>query len=258
MTINLVIPAAGLGSRFRTRGIETPKPLIEIKGIPMIAWVIGNFDLQNDDKIFIISRKDDGLPEKIGKYLDKFRKNIEFIEILQLTDGAASTIEFALRKIDSSNPVLSANSDQFVSADFSPFMKLVRSGDSAGQILLMRAEGNKWSYVKRNLEGQIVSVVEKKQISDEATVGIYGWRDARIALDSITTMKNHQHTINGEYYVAPSYNYLDKEFNKISTYNIGNVETEVHGLGTPEDLEIFLANPNIENFRLSVTKNLDL
>ena len=43
--IQLVIPAAGAGSRFREVGIATPKPLIPISGIPMIIWVITNFKL---------------------------------------------------------------------------------------------------------------------------------------------------------------------------------------------------------------------
>ena len=258
MAINLVIPAAGLGSRFRVTGVTTPKPLIQIEGIPMICWVIGNFQLQLDDKIFIIARKEDELPENLDKFLGKFKENVEYIEIDELTDGAATTLEFALRQIRSENPVLSVNSDQYISADLSSYLTLVRSRECAGQILLMSATGDKRSYVERDINGKIINVVEKIQVSDEATVGIYGWRDSQTVLESIKAMKREDFRVNGEFYVAPSYNYLKENDNVIASSNIGEINTEVHGLGTPEDLEIFLANPNLKKFAQEVAKNLGI
>ena len=40
--LNIVIPMAGAGSRFKVAGYIEPKPLIKIKGIPMIQIVINN------------------------------------------------------------------------------------------------------------------------------------------------------------------------------------------------------------------------
>lgn len=258
MGINLIIPAAGLGSRFQMSGVRTPKPLIEIQGIPMIAWVVANFELEPDDKIFIISQRKDKLPEKLDKFLSKFMERIQFVEINELTNGAATTLEFALNRITSANPVLSVNSDQYISGDLSSYLASVRAGECAGQILLMSAHGNKWSYVERDSFGKIVKVVEKIQVSDEATVGIYGWRDSQTVLESIKAMKNAEFRVNGEFYVAPSYNYLRTNDNLISSSNIGIINSDVHGLGTPEDLEIFLANPNLEKFTLDVRRNLGI
>jgi hypothetical protein len=44
----------------------------------------------------------------------------------------------------------------------------------------------------------------------------------------------------------------------IETYNVGNVETGVHGLGTPEDLELFLANPEVEHYKKFVINRLGI
>jgi hypothetical protein len=47
---------------------------------------------------------------------------------------------------------------------------------------------------------------------------------------------------NGEFYIAPSYNYLIKEGKKIGVYHIPN---EQHwAVGTESDLEIYLRNNN--------------
>jgi hypothetical protein len=101
-------------------------------------------------------------------------------------------------------------------------------------------------------------VVEKVVVSDEATVGVYGWKSAKIAKNSIAAMKKDGLRVNGEFYVAPSYTYLLKNGGKISTYSAGDVETDVHGLGTPEDLKLFLLNSNVNDFQAIVKSNLGI
>jgi NDP-sugar pyrophosphorylase family protein len=258
MKLNLVIPAAGMGSRFRATGVETPKPLIPILGIPMIGWVIANFNLQPEDVIWIISRKEDKISTILEELLPQLKNEIHFIEIDKLTDGAATTLEFALNQIPLNEAVLCANSDQYVSSDLTAFMDMVRGKESAGQILTMSASGNKWSYVKRNSNGDVIDVVEKVQVSDEATVGVYGWRTAQDATDSILEMKKADFKVNGEFYVAPSYTFLITKGGEVATYNVGNVEEDVHGLGTPEDLEIFLKNPGLSTFHQFVCSALGI
>lgn len=256
MKLNLVIPAAGLGSRFRAIGIDTPKPLIPVLDIPMIGWVIANFQLTPQDEIWIITRKDDQIPTKMETFVSKIKNVIHFVELDELTDGAATTLQYALDQIPDVEAVLSANSDQFVSSDVSQFIESVRSGNSDGQILTMNATDNKWSYVERDSDGEVINVVEKVAVSDEATVGVYGWKSAMIAKNAINAMKDDGLKVNGEFYVAPSYTYLLKQGGKISTFCVGDVETDVHGLGTPEDLDLFLLNVDIDKYQKLVSSRL--
>ena len=44
--------------------------------------------------------------------------------------------------------------------------------------------------------------------------------------------------VNNEFYTCPVYNYLIKQGKKIGSYNIAF--DQMHGLGTPEDLEKYL------------------
>ena len=44
--------------------------------------------------------------------------------------------------------------------------------------------------------------------------------------------------VNNEFYTCPVYNYLIRENKKIGIYEIN--ENLMHGLGTPEDLEIYI------------------
>jgi NDP-sugar pyrophosphorylase family protein len=258
MKINLVIPAAGLGSRFRAIGVDTPKPLIPVLDIPMIGWVIANFHLTPQDEIWIITRKDDQIRSKIESFVSQIENKIHFIELDAVTDGAATTLQYALNQIPNEEAVLSANSDQFISSDIFQFIESVRSGNSDGQILTMKATDSKWSFVERDSEGEVINVVEKVVVSDEATVGVYGWKSVTLAKNAINAMKKDALKVNGEFYVAPSYTYLLKQGGKISTFCVGDVETDVHGLGTPEDLDLFLHNPDIDRYKKLITTRLRL
>ena len=48
--------------------------------------------------------------------------------------------------------------------------------------------------------------------------------------------------VNGEFYVAPVYNELIAEGGRVVFHNVGAVGDGMYGLGTPEDLEQFLAS----------------
>jgi NDP-sugar pyrophosphorylase family protein len=237
--LQLVIPAAGLGSRFRSVGIDTPKPLIEINGIPMINWVIGNFQLNPQDKIIIIGREEDNLEALAENWYSSNELNIQFVSVPGLTEGPAMTVREVLPHLDEDIPLIIANSDQFVSKGLPAFIERVREQKDDGLILTMNATGKKWSYIERNIDGSVSRVAEKEEISSEATVGIYSWSSVLLFAKSISMMEKLKDKVNGEYYVAPTYNYLIAEGHKIFAMNVGVVGYSVHGIGTPEDLALF-------------------
>jgi hypothetical protein len=49
--------------------------------------------------------------------------------------------------------------------------------------------------------------------------------------------------VKGEFYVAPVYNQMIAQGETVGIYNIGTVNNGMYGLGTPEDLEVFLKLP---------------
>jgi NDP-sugar pyrophosphorylase family protein len=241
--VNLVLPAAGLGSRFRSVGEIRPKPLIPVFEIPMIMWVLLNFPLEPQDKIYIISQEADDIPHGLGDIPKSLKSQITFLEINGLTQGPAETVSKVFEKLDDEDSLIVANTDQFVFADLAPFIQMVRSGESDGQILTMSASSDAWSYVGRDESGKISRVVEKVQISNEATVGVYGWNKVRKARDSFMDTFERDIRTNNEFYVAPTYNYLIERGAKIEAYEIGKHGEAVHGLGIPSDLNDFLNNP---------------
>ncbi len=254
--INLVLPAAGLGSRFRDIGELRPKPLIPVFDIPMIMWVLLNFPLSSNDKVWIISQTKDSIPDAIRHLLNALPFEVEFLEIDGLTEGPASTVNLVLKNLPDSEGLIVANTDQYVFSDLSPFVEMVRSKTSAGQILTMHASSNAWSYVGRNSNGKIDRVIEKVEISDEATVGVYGWATVTFAKRAFEDTFQRNVRTNNEFYVAPTYNYLIDQGLTVETYLVGAHGKAVHGLGIPVDLESFLKNPEARSIAKGFKRGL--
>ena len=256
--ISLLIPAAGKGSRFSDIGIDIPKPLIPIWDIPMLLWVIANFPLQPQDKVIVLSQSSHAVPTKLNDFLKNVNFVVEFVEIDYWTDGPAHSLEILLSNVAPDSPVICANSDQFVFEGLDSFTDAVRLGNTEGQILTMEASSNAWSYVGRAANGRVNRVVEKVEISKEATVGVYGWSTSTICRSALAWQRSIGQKVNNEFYVAPSYHHLIEQNLEISTHSVGIHGEGVHGLGTPADLEHFLTLAKAQEVRNLVLKRLDL
>jgi UDP-N-acetylglucosamine diphosphorylase / glucose-1-phosphate thymidylyltransferase / UDP-N-acetylgalactosamine diphosphorylase / glucosamine-1-phosphate N-acetyltransferase / galactosamine-1-phosphate N-acetyltransferase len=229
---------AGLGSRFSIAGYKDPKPFIDVLGLPMIEQVISNLNMQ--DARFILLIRNDLTPNYL-KILYELKKkyNIELITIELTTEGAACTTLFAYDFINDDNELIIANSDQLVDFSINDMRVDAITRELAGSVLVFEDTDPKWSFVKIDKDGYLIDLKEKNPISNLATVGIYYFRRGSDYVKSAIKMIITNDRTNNEFYVAPAYNYLNKfSKKKIGVYRIS--KSQMHGLGTPEDLEDYL------------------
>ncbi len=236
--LNILIPMAGAGKRFADAGYTFPKPLIEINNKPMIQWVVDCLNI-NANFIFLIL-KEHQEKYNIGSVLKILKPNCKIIEIDQLTEGAACTTLLAEKYINNDNPLIIANSDQFIKWNSSSVMYNITTKKFDGAILTFKSIHPKWSYVKANENDIVSEVAEKKVISDRATVGVYYWKHGSDYVKYAKEMINHNIRVNNEFYVCPVYNQALKDNKIIKAINVD----EMIGLGTPEDLNIFIKKIN--------------
>lgn len=235
--LNIVIPMAGAGQRFKDAGYIFPKPLIEINNFPMINWVINSLNIKAN-YIFIAQK------EHIDKYnlkssLNFIVKNPTIIPLDQITEGAACTTLLAEKYINNDNPLLLANSDQFIEWNSSRTMYNFISKKVDGAILTFQSNHPKWSYAKtENHSDKVMEVAEKKVISKNATVGVYYWRKGSDYVKYAKKMIKKNIRVNNEFYVCPVFNEALLEKKNIIIHNI----KKMWGLGTPDDLENFKNN----------------
>jgi UDP-N-acetylglucosamine diphosphorylase / glucose-1-phosphate thymidylyltransferase / UDP-N-acetylgalactosamine diphosphorylase / glucosamine-1-phosphate N-acetyltransferase / galactosamine-1-phosphate N-acetyltransferase len=238
--INIVIPMAGMGSRFQQEGYKKPKPFIDVAGKPMICRVIDN--LYHPDAIYyLIARKEHVETEQELVKEIEANYNAKFIVIDKLTEGTACTILFARTFINNDHPLLIANSDQIVDCDIKAFIDdcLVKQKDGSILTFIDEELNPKWSFAKLDEEGNVSEVQEKKAISKYATVGIYFFTQGKNFVNNTVDMIINNDRVNNEFYTCPVYNYSIKEGKKIIIYNID--ANCMHGIGTPEDLNIYLS-----------------
>jgi HAD superfamily hydrolase (TIGR01509 family) len=234
--LNVLIPMAGAGSRFEKAGYTFPKPLIEVNHKPMIQAVVDNLNF-DANHIFIV-QKTHRDKYNLDTVLPLITHSPKILEVNEITEGAACTTLIAESEINNDNPLIIANSDQYVEWNTSKFMYKMQEQNVDAGIVTFRSTHPKWSFVKLNENGHVTEVAEKNPISDIATVGIYYWKKGsdyvKYAKQMISLNKRH----NNEFYVCPVFNEAIADNKKIATYNI----EKMWGLGTPEDLTYFLKN----------------
>lgn len=241
--LNIVIPMAGAGSRFAKAGYIDPKPLIRIHDEPMIKLVIDNLMPNQPHRFIFICQAEHVREYNLIEKLNQWAPTSVIIEIEGLTEGAACTVLAAKKFINNKDPLMIANSDQYVDIRIDDYLNYQQSNNLDGLIMTMTAHDPKWSFVRLNEQNMATEVVEKKVISNEATVGIYNYLHGCDFVAAAEKMIHNNERVNNEFYVAPVYNRLIQQGQKIGIYNIGSEAQGMYGLGIPQDLDLFLSLP---------------
>jgi HAD superfamily hydrolase (TIGR01509 family) len=232
--MNVLIPMAGHGSRFAQAGYTFPKPLIEVNGKPMIQVVVENLNI-DAHYIFIVQK------EHYEKFQLKYMLNMiapgcDIIQVDGVTEGAACTTLLAKQLIDNFDPLLIANSDQFIEWNSNECLYAFTADGIDGGLLTFKSVHPKWSYARLDEHGFVAEVAEKKPISDIASVGIYYWKLGSDYVKYAEQMIAKNIRTNNEFYVCPVFNEAIQDGKRIRVKNI----EKMWGLGTPEDLKTYL------------------
>ena len=242
--MNILIPMAGEGSRFKISGYEKPKPLIPVLGVPMIEHALNSIDLDGN-YIFVIREYSSKFEnEQLESCLRKIKPDCHIIKTKTLTRGSAETCLLAEKYINNEQPLLIANCDQFLSWDSNCFLKFLENEGSGydSVIITYNSKDEKNSFAKIDLDNNVLKVDEKKAISDIALIGVHYWKKGEYFIKSAKRMIEDNCLINGEFYVAPTLNYLISSKKKVGAYHLE--KNVYHSLGTPSDLKLYIGKAN--------------
>ena len=232
--MNVLIPMAGAGSRFAAAGYTFPKPLIEVNGKPMIQVVAENLNV--DAHFIYIVQKEHYDKYNLKQLLNLISPGCDIVQVNSLTEGAACTTLLAKELINNDEPLLMANSDQYVEWNSNECLYAFTADGVDGGIVTFRATHPKWSFAKLGDDGFVTEVAEKNPISDIATVGIYYWKKGSDYVKYAEQMIEKNIRTNGEFYVCPVFNEAIGDGKKIRVKDV----PKMWGIGTPEDLNYFL------------------
>ena len=238
--MNVIITMAGFGRRFLDAGYDRPKYRIDAHGRSLFAWSmlsLRSFIDEGAAFTFIVRAADEA-----GDFIRAEARalGVETSAVVELgapTDGQATTAMLARDAVaDRAAPMAIYNIDTFVHPDAMPASAM----RGEGWIPCFPAAGDAWSFAAADADGRVSEVREKKRISPHATVGFYGFGSFDIYTDVYERHYADPANIEkGERYVAPMYNTLIADGADVFIHDVPL--NSVIALGTPEDLERFLA-----------------
>lgn len=242
--LNIVMPMAGLGSRFRDAGYKLPKPLIDVLGRPMYAWATESLPLDKSTRlIFILLASQPECPELTRDIQQRYAKHSPIVvTVPELTAGQAITVLRAKEFINNDEPCLIHNADTAFDVDHAWVEKAWHDGMD-GALLVFNSNEKRWSFSRENAAGFVDEVREKEVISPWASTGTYWFRRGADFVRMAESRLNAGRREAAEYYVGPLYNDMIATGSKVKNYPI----RKLYCFGTPDDLTTTLKQMDAAN-----------
>lgn len=271
--MKIIVPMAGLGTRFQKVSdtnpeYRKPKPLISVKGVPMVRWATGSLKFLEHpgqkveavqpatpkDLIFVILEEHDRNYNLENKLKEIYLPDIRVIKLEKPTRGAAETAYAAKEFVDPDEDAIISDSDHYFDGSNLTERIANKGKDVAGIIPVFTPPNDglpRWSYSLLKSGSAVIEKVGEKdpelmKLGAPANIGAYYFSKAKTFFDEVAEviLRNEMTGEEGkkEFYVAPIYQRLIEKGLKFEAALI----PEVWGLGTPSDLEFFLMNCGTE------------
>lgn len=239
-TLQVLMPMGGLGTRFRKVGISTPKPLIEVGGVPMFQRALRSFDAWPGDKtVTVVVREDNDREFDLAARVRGVEPSADIVLLDHDTRGAVETCLEARDRLDPDQPLVIMDCDiAFDSREyFRVLQAAVESRDVDGLLLSFHSDEPRYSFAEVGEDGTVVRTAEKQAISSDALMGVYSFTSARVFLEAADRLMERQiGAAMPEYYVSLVFNELIG-----SGRRVGLVRGDFYCFGTPEELAAFEA-----------------
>lgn len=236
MKPNVLIPMAGLGSRFIKEGFKVPKQIINIKDKHLIDISLDCIDYKDCNLIFVVRDEhvyNFHMDELLKK---KFGNDIGIVILDKLTDGSVCSCLYAEDHIDNEEPLVIHTLDIEFRPVFDPHT--LNDLDEDGLILTFKSNSTNYSYAEIGKDGYVTKTAEKKAISPHACVGIYGFKKGSDFCKYAREMIKRDLRTKNEFYISPLYNVLIEDGKKIVTQGVD----KMHIFGTPDEYHFYKEN----------------
>ncbi|CAN8138939.1 Capsular biosynthesis protein [uncultured Thiomicrorhabdus sp.] len=240
----IVIPMAGLSSRFKKAGYVLPKYMLEAHGKTLFAHSVESFKDYFENETFLFVALDVFETERfiIQQCALLGFINYKIVMLSEPTRGQAETVYLGVKNagISDVEPLLIFNIDTFRPHFRWPLKFDVTAID--GYLETFIGEGANWSNVLPDDQSLQTAklTAEKQEISEYCCTGLYFWR---YCIDFCRIFERYQVKQNnelqaGELYIAPMYNDLIQEGKDIR-YSIID-KNDVIFCGIPDEYDAFL------------------
>lgn len=244
--MQVVIPMAGIGSRFKEYGFKTNKYLlpIDLELHYMIEKAIVSLDISGPCTYFFIINEENGVDASLRKILFdiciKYGFSYSIKSVDKLTEGPASTVYTIVDALDMDSPLFVSNSDQVLEWNFAKFLE--KSSNYDGCVLTYKptyplaiGAKDKHSFIHLNSAGQIDECREKIVLSENALVGVHYFKTARHFKEAYEYMaRQNMRAPNGEFYLSLCYQSMIENGHTVGYCDLDESE-HFYPVGEPGD-----------------------
>jgi capsule biosynthesis phosphatase len=229
--MNYVICAAGEGTRFQSV-LSTPKPMILLKGKPLLVWSLRSLPITSSDTVVIVVQK----KHRVRHHLEALIRDeypflsVTWIELDALTSGQLETVLKAKEALTLNEGLVVFNSDTYFESN--TLTSWFADDAVEGVIPCASVEGDSWSFCDVKEGHEVTRVTEKNRISEWGSVGLYYFRQLELFF-KYTEAQLKGSVSESEYYVAPLYDRYIHDGHRI----VMDVVSLFKPMGTPDQLE---------------------
>lgn len=237
----IVIPMAGLSSRFFKAGFEKPKYMLEAHGETLFEHAIKSFERYFRSESFLFIVRD---VQGTSHFVEQQAKDLGIqsfkVQVLvKETRGQAESVYLGTEHcVDEQQPITIFNIDTFRPGFIYP--PEIHQWD--GYLEVFSGEGENWSYARpvATDSTQVIETAEKSRISELCCTGLYQFSSLKAFRESYLHYLSlpKEQWDKGEIYVAPLYNYLIQQGHNIHYHLIDR--NEVTFCGVPDEYYEFL------------------
>lgn len=244
--MTIIIPMAGLSSRFTKAGFTLPKYMLYVKDKSLFNLSVNSFSNYFETVRFVFIARD---VFDTRRFIEEEChllgiKDFSIVMLVTPTRGQAETVLKGIEgaNIDHDEEILIFNIDTFRPGFVFPPKML----NWDGYLEVFEGNGANWSYAKTESETstRVIETAEKKEISTHCSTGIYFFKHA---IDFINAYnENLLNPIKGvpELYVAPLYNFLIRDGKDIHIEIIPRESVVFCGVPQEYEEQLLLATHN--------------
>ena len=195
--MKIIVPMAGVGKRLRPFTLTTPKPLLKIASKSIVRRLVEKIISVSSEKVTEVGFIIGDFPESVVSDLNDIGKQLDFKVNIFVQDealGTAHALSFA-RKMMFGN-VIVAYADTLFDASF-------KIGGESDVLIWTKKVDNPEDYgvVIKDDSSLITAFYEKPKefVSDEAIIGIYYFKDAKLLLNKVDYLMANKLLSNNEY-----------------------------------------------------------
>ncbi|EAN4945712.1 capsular biosynthesis protein [Salmonella enterica] len=233
----IIIPMAGLSSRFFKAGYTEPKYKLKAHDKTLFEWAVKTFEqYYQSEKFIFICRDVYETPLFVKAELQNMGiKDYEIVVLTAETRGQAETVFLALDKVPNNEPIVIFNIDTHKKN----FEFATEENDAYLEVF--KGEGEHWSFAQSKGNTTLVErTTEKERISDLCSNGIYGFKNKEIFINAYIELIRSDPC---ELYIAPMFNFMVAKGMHVR-YKLVNHDDHIF-MGTPTEYIHFLGAANV-------------